>query len=155
MRLLSCIFAILTAVAALAADGKDEKPKSDKELIQGTWDVVSSTEAGRAVPAENTRNLQIIFTADMMSFRPKDAKNPKDTTSIQYTLDPTKDPKEIDTSHELDPGKPILQLGIYSLERDTLKLNLEAAGKPRPTKLESKAGDTGILFVLKRENSDK
>ena len=40
----------------------------------------------------------------------------------------------MDTTHEIDPGKPIVQLAIYSLDGDELKVCLEAAGKPRPTK---------------------
>ena len=69
---------------------------------------------------------------------------------MKYKLDSTQKPKVIDTTHETDPGKPILQLGVYSLDGDTLKLCLESAGKPRPAKLETKPQDTSVLFVLKR-----
>jgi hypothetical protein len=41
-------------------------------------------------------------------------------------------------------------LAIYALDGDELKLCLEAAGKPRPTKFESKPGDTTVVWVLKR-----
>jgi hypothetical protein len=56
----------------------------------------------------------------------------------------------MDTTHEIDPGKPIVQLAIYALDGDDLKLCLEAAGKPRPTRFESKKGDTTVMWVLKR-----
>ena len=46
--------------------------------------------------------------------------------------------------------QPIVQLGIYSLEGDSLKLCLEAASRPRPKTLESKEGETTHAFVLKR-----
>jgi uncharacterized protein (TIGR03067 family) len=70
---------------------------------------------------------------------------------MKYKLDSTQKPKAIDTTHEIDLGKLILQLGVYSLDGDTLKLRLESAGKPRPAKLETKAKDMSVLFVLKRE----
>ncbi|HVS35980.1 MAG TPA: sigma-70 family RNA polymerase sigma factor [Gemmataceae bacterium] len=138
-----------------AADDKDEKPQSDKDLIQGTWDVVSFTEGGTEAPPEMARNIQMVFTADLLKWGPKDSKDPKDTIGIHYTLDPAKDPKGIDTSHEIDLGKPIVQLGVYSLEGDALKLCLSAAGKPRPTKLESDAAHGSVLFVLKRAGAGK
>jgi uncharacterized protein (TIGR03067 family) len=125
-----------------------EALKSDKELIQGTWEVVSSSESGREVPADGAR---FIFTADMLMLQPKDATNVRDMMGMKYTLDPTKQPKSIDTSHELDPGQPIIQLGIYSLKGDTLELCLEGAGIPRPTEL---GGETGHGFILKRTKSD-
>jgi hypothetical protein len=61
----------------------------------------------------------------------------------------------MDTTHEIDPGKPIVQLAIYSLDGDELKVCLEAAGKPRPTKFVSKAGDTSVVWVLKRVTKEK
>ena len=136
--------ALLAAATPLAAGGKGEQPKSDHDLIQGTWKVVSAEEAG------NTRevgdNLHFVFTVDTLSMRWADA----DLIRMKYTLDATRRPKAIDTTHEIDPGKPIVQLGIYSLDGDELKLCLEAAAKPRPAKLESRTGMTSVFLVLKR-----
>jgi uncharacterized protein (TIGR03067 family) len=56
----------------------------------------------------------------------------------------------MDITREIDPGKPLSHPATYALNGDELKLCLEAAGKPRPTKFESKAGDTTIGWVLKR-----
>ena|SRR5688572_2781311 len=137
MRHLSYSLAILIAATLFAAD---EKPKSDKEMIQGTWDIVSTGELGKP---QSATGRQIIFAANIMTYKDKEFFRP----GIQYKLDATKKPKEIDTSHELDPGNPIIQLGVYSLDGDTLKLRLAAAGEPRPAKLEPKAGE---FFVCKR-----
>jgi hypothetical protein len=51
---------------------------------------------------------------------------------------------------EEEPGHPIHQTAIYSLDGDTLKICSTAAGKPRPTKFESKRGDFGGLWILQR-----
>jgi len=144
---LPCIVALLM-VTSCSTQESDDNAKSDKELILGTWEVVSATESGREVPVDGAR---FIFTVDIMTLQPKDATDVQDMIGVKYTLDPTTKPKSIDTSHELDPGKPIIQLGIYSLKGDTLELCLEGAGKPRPTEL---GGETGHGFILKRTKSD-
>jgi uncharacterized protein (TIGR03067 family) len=144
MRSLLIALAALFATSLFAADDKGGKPKSDHELIQGTWKVVSAQEAGRKRKVPD--DFRFVITADVLSM--KSGKD--DPISVKYKLDPSKRPKAMDTSHEIDPGKPIVQLAIYALDGDELKLCLEAAGKPRPTRLESKAGSTSVLFVLKR-----
>ena len=53
----------------------------------------------------------------------------------KYTINPAKDPKEMDWFPEEDPGKPIHQAGIYSLKGDTLKIWVVGAGLPRPREL--------------------
>ena len=99
-------------------------------------------------------DFRVVITADALSMNPgKDAdfSIPK----RKYTLDASKRLKAMDTSHELDPGKPIVQLAIYALDGDELKLCLARAGEPRPTKFESKAGDATVVWVLKRVQKDK
>src|SRR3954454_9827438 len=102
MKCLPYTLAILMAATAFAADKEGERPKSDKELIQGTWEVVSATEGGRV---RDPLGLRVVFTADLMTFKPKNAKGPKDTRGLTYTLDPAKTPKHIDTSHRLGPAE--------------------------------------------------
>ncbi len=144
--------AVLCATALFAVAESGDKPKSDHDLIQGTWKVVSTEESGKMpkVPAD----FRVVITADMLSMNPgKDADF--SIPSRKYTLDASKRPKAMDTSHELDPGKPIVQLAIYALDGDELKLCLGRAGEPRPTKFESKAGDTVVVWVLRRVQQDK
>jgi uncharacterized protein (TIGR03067 family) len=149
VRSLLILPAILCATTGLAADDKGEKPKADGELIQGTWRVVSAEAAGKAPKIPD--DLRLVITADTLSIQPgKD-----DPIRMRYKLDPTQRPKAMDTTHEIDPGKPISQLAIYALDGDELKLCLEAAGKPRPTKFESKAGDTSAVWVLRRVKEGK
>lgn len=68
----------------------------------------------------------------------------------KYTIDPSKDPREMDWFIEEEPGHPIHQAAIYSLDGDTLKINCAAAGKPRPTNFESRKGDFCSVWFLKR-----
>jgi uncharacterized protein (TIGR03067 family) len=146
MKSLITLLPVLCAATLLAAEKQGEKPKTDRDLIQGTWKVVTIQEAGKSPKVPD--DLRFVITADTLLIKPgKD-----DPIGMKYKLDPAKRPKAMDTTHEIDPGKPIVQRAIYSLEGDELKICLESAGKPRPTKFESKAGDSSIMLVLKRAN---
>lgn len=136
--------AFIALIFVTGAVATDKDTKSDQERIQGTWEVVSGETNGKAMP--DAVGMKFVFTKDVWRI----GKDGKDGLAVKYTLDPTKAPKAIDTTHELDPGKPIVQLGIYELKEDALKISLEAAGRGRPATFESKAGSTTTSFVLKR-----
>jgi len=136
--------AALTALFGISAGPKDDAAKADKRTIQGTWKFVSVLDQGMEQQMPEGNRL-VIASDSLKVVYPKD-----DPRGWKYTIDPSKDPKEMDWIVEIDPGHPIRQLAIYSLEVDTLKICSTAAGKPRPTKFESKKGDFGGLWVLKR-----
>jgi uncharacterized protein (TIGR03067 family) len=144
MKSLVTTLAVLCAATLGAADEQGDKPKTDHELIQGTWKVVSAQEAGKSPKIPD--DLRFVITADTLFIK----RGKDDPIGMKYKLYPTKKPKAMDTTHEIDAGKRISQLAIYALDGDELKLCLEAAGKPRPTKFESKPGDTTIVWFLKR-----
>lgn len=134
----------LAALFCTSAGPKDDAAKPDKETIQGTWRFVSVLDQGQEQPWPEGNRL--VVTSNLL----KIVYVKDDPMGWAYTIDPSKDPKEMDWIVEIDPGRPIRQLAIYSLDGDTLKICSTAAGKPRPTKFESKKGDFGGLWVLKR-----
>jgi uncharacterized protein (TIGR03067 family) len=154
MKSLLIPLAVMCAATLSPADNKGEKRKSDHDLIQGTWKIVEFQEAGNVLKAHPFFH-SIRFTADGLFLMGKNAKGKEGAIPLMYTLDASKRPKTMDTTHELEKGKPIVQRAIYALDGDELKLSMTAAGKPYPTKLESKAGDAWISFVLKRVKKDK
>jgi len=142
-RPLAALVTIVVACCLSAAPPGDAE--KDRDRIQGTWKPVSMLDQGKEQPTPEGN--RVVITSDVMQIvYPKD-----DPMGWRYTIDPSKDPREMDWIVEIDPGHPIRQLAIYSLEGDTLKICSAAAGKPRPTKFESKAGDFGGVWVLKRE----
>jgi len=155
MRQIALIpFAVMFAAMLFAGHSNGEKPKSDHDLIQGKWKIVSAAEGGTVAKPEEYPFTHFEFTADTLSFWGKSERTAKPAAiTLTYKLDASKQPKTMDTSHELDKGKPIIQLAIYALDGDELKLSLAPAGKPYPTKLESK-GDWSF-FVLKRVKKDE
>jgi len=134
-------------LGGLSVLGANDDVPSDQDQIVGTWEIVSSHEGGKDV-SETYRAMKVVFTRDRLKLMPKDQT--EDGLNLEYKLDPTKKPKHINTTHELDPGKPISQLGIYELDGDKLKLCLEAADRGRPDKFETKAKGSAHLMILKR-----
>jgi uncharacterized protein (TIGR03067 family) len=142
--------AALSALFCAAADPKEEAAAADRAGIQGTWKFVSVLDQGREMPMPD--GMRVVITSDALTMvYPKDPEN-KDQQSRgwKYTIDPSKDPKEMDWFVEETPGQPIHQPAIYVLDGAKLKICSTAQGKPRPAKFESKRGDFGGLWVLER-----
>ncbi|HTI52429.1 MAG TPA: TIGR03067 domain-containing protein [Planctomycetaceae bacterium] len=141
--------AALAALFCISAGTKDADKKADKEKLQGTWKFVSVQVQGREEPMPD--GIRVVITSDTLTMvYPKDGDNKEEKKGWKYTIDPSKDPKEMDWFVEETPGQSIHQPAIYVLEGATLKICSTAQGKPRPTKFESKRGDFGGLWVLKR-----
>jgi uncharacterized protein (TIGR03067 family) len=127
----------LTALPAAAAPMKPD-PKADAAL-KDTWEVVSTTFDGKEVPSAG-RTLVFgdrEFTAYVGA---------KKSRTLTFTLDPTTDPKRID----LERAGTEKTFGIYTLDKDQLKICYGEPGAQRPKAFESKAGDRVFLLVLKR-----
>jgi uncharacterized protein (TIGR03067 family) len=143
----------LAAVSALfcaAAGPKEEAARADLDRIQGTWKLVSVLDQGREQPMPD--GIRVVITSDALTtVYPKDGENKDgEKRGWKYTIDPSKNPKEMDWFVEETPGQTIHQPAIYVLDGATLKICSAAQGKPRPTKFESKRGDFGGLWVLER-----
>ena len=89
---------------------------------------------------------RVVITSDLVT--QTYAKD--DPRGWKYTIDPSKDPKQMDWLIEETPGQTILNPAIYSLDGDMLKIASAAQGKPRPTTFQSKKGDFGGVWILKR-----
>ena len=134
-----------TRAAVQGADESkaDEKPKADKDNLQGSWAVISLEERGKEVPEEEVkeRNAEMVFSGEKVTLPIKG-----ESKVAEYKLDPSKKPKEID--FVLD-GKT--HKGIYLLEKDTLKLCVQkVADGERPTKFATE-GTTNVQYGLKRK----
>jgi uncharacterized protein (TIGR03067 family) len=93
---LLAIAASLTALAA-ADDAKDEAIRKDRNLIEGTWRVVSLEVNGEKFKEDDAKALTVVNGADgSWSLRDQGDERSKGTS----TIDPTKNPKNHRLHHD-------------------------------------------------------
>ena len=129
--------ALLTTVMSTADDKKDEK-KSDKDLLQGEWVVVSVEFFGKKIEGEKDRKVVVKgdeWTAPTGGL-------------FKFKLDETKKPKQLDLTGGKAPVGATWQ-GIYQIEGDTLTFcRSQGTSGERPK--EFKAAEGVFLMVCKR-----
>jgi uncharacterized protein (TIGR03067 family) len=154
-------------------DGNDQKPKTDKERLQGKWQLVSQVRNGEEAKLKGDEAvvIEMSFVGDTMRLRNVtthnlDPANPQlSTTYARYRLETTAKLKSFDEVEcsvedlfdlaEIDKkfdNPDERYLGVYSLEDDTLTLcfSMIKGTKMRPTAFESKEGSDVMLQVFKR-----
>jgi RNA polymerase sigma factor (sigma-70 family) len=142
--------AYLGVAAGQAAkdDKKADKPKEDKDAIQGSWKVVKVQENGK--DASDTDNGKTFMSAPLSITGTKIVL--EGVFEMNYQLDPTAKPKAID----LDNGGDKSFSCVYSLDGNTLTICAPVMpGDPRPSEVACKEGSNTRMLVLKREAKDK
>src|SRR5262249_49327677 len=133
--------AVLLGVGLLLYPAQADPPRDDRALIQGAWQAVSVERGGQPAPDDYTRSMRLVFADDRVSMPNRGLDEKKGAT---FKLDPAARPKTIDIVLE----KEAKMLGIYELDKETLKLCLVEAGTPRPTEFVGK--DRQVLIVFRR-----
>jgi uncharacterized protein (TIGR03067 family) len=114
--------------------------------IRGSWSCVSAIVDGKSLPEATRAALRLTLTAD----RYKTEKGSEVLFDSTYTLDPAKQPNQINIIGEGDLlGKEAL--GIYSLQGGSLQLCYTMPGGARPAAFESPAGSKAFLTVWKKQ----
>jgi uncharacterized protein (TIGR03067 family) len=126
----------------LAADNaQEEAAKKDLKKLQGTWNLVSAMQDGKALAADKVQRTTIVIKGHEFHFPGlAEYATAKEGT---FKLDATKKPKRMDSTST--QGE--VMLGIYELEGDLYKVCFAPAGKKRPTDFVSKSGSKYILQV--------
>jgi uncharacterized protein (TIGR03067 family) len=138
---LSVVAACALLVSAVWAV-EEEKPKSDKDALQGTWSMVAGTRDGKSLPEDVIKRIKFVVSGDKMTQVVGDQKN-----EHSYKLNPDKSPKEIDV--DLGDGK--IGKGIYELKGDTFKVaHGNRPDSPRPKDFTSKEGSGVMVAEFKR-----
>jgi RNA polymerase sigma factor (sigma-70 family) len=142
------------------APGKDaDKPKSDNDRLQGTWEFVAATQGGKTKKLqdfgeEDGRPKSLKFTGDKLLAVMVNSGGKEVEFQYGFELDPSQKPKKIDLIADGEP-KGVSGPGVYELEGDSLRVCFP--GQPdqeRPTKLESKEGENYLLLTYKRVGKD-
>jgi uncharacterized protein (TIGR03067 family) len=127
-----------------------DKPRDDREAIQGNWVAVSAKMDGQEAPAEAIKDFLLVITADKLVFNPKG-----ENRSSTYQLDPAKTPKVIEATPQDGPAKGKTVRGLYELDGDHLKLCLLNGEGKEPTEFATKPGSGLRMLILKRKPADK
>ncbi len=124
-------------------------PKTDKELLQGDWAMVSYETAGKVDPDAVKQGVRLTIEGDRFTLRPKLALHFAHGT---FTLDRGKQPKSIDfmQKYGLPQEKPVLVPGIYELDGRTMKICRATSGDKRPTEFTTKPHSGMELFIFRR-----
>jgi uncharacterized protein (TIGR03067 family) len=112
------------------------KPKTDQELLQGTWKVAKLWFGGREVVVAD---LEMVFAGDQIAQRGEGR-----ALQASFRLDPGKDPKEIDF---LFPQR-VTRRGIYRVEGDHMLLCWNLEGPERPADF---TGKRFYYYELRRQ----
>jgi RNA polymerase sigma factor (sigma-70 family) len=112
-----------------------QKPKTDQELLQGTWKVTKMWFGGREGLKED---IDMIFAGNQFTQRAV-----RSTFQASFRLDPGKDPKEIDFLF----ARRVTWRGIYRLEGDHLLLCWNTNGRKRPADF---TGEDFYYYELRR-----
>ena len=135
--------AALAVIAAGPARPDDPKAKGPADL-QGCWKLVSIEAGGKGQAPVGGSSPRWVVKGDKVLYGGEEA--------ITLAADPATDPKALDLKLS---GPDRMYEGIYSVEKDTLKVcvNARADAKDRPGKLSTEGQDGWRLFVFEREKA--
>jgi RNA polymerase sigma-70 factor (ECF subfamily) len=119
---------------------KTEQKKPDRELLQGTWIPIASEVDGVKKDKDDPKLSQwkLIFDGDKVTL--------PDRVNVGYTLDPRKQPKEIDI---MAGKKASAMKAIYELRDNIMMLSFKKGSDERPSDFDTKKNES-VLIVFER-----
>jgi uncharacterized protein (TIGR03067 family) len=147
---------LLAKVPAPVSKEGSAKPKTDAELIQGTWRVVQGEVKGKAVPELliQTLNPHVTLSGNNITWN-VGSGTPLPNLEGVFHLDASKTPKAMDiVVFDKVKNQRIVVLGIYKLDGDALEIcHAVEPSQPaqRPKEFKTDAESFVGHVVLKRE----
>jgi uncharacterized protein (TIGR03067 family) len=140
-------------VSSASAWAQSTQVAEDQKRLQGIWRV-------RSVSDASMLREQLAFDGNKLLFLWGRVPG----SELPYTLDPAKDPKQIDlvqtalvtlAGQKRPVQKQVILPGIYAFERDRLKLRIVqgAGGRPIDFSAKARSGDWDCVFILERDTS--
>jgi uncharacterized protein (TIGR03067 family) len=139
---------MLTITLVLAAQGAGDDPnKKDLDAMQGVWKVVELSEKGTKLAAKETDPVDIVILGTKMAVN----DDGKFREEITLKLDAKQTTKAVDFHYTKGPNLGKVEVGIYVLDGDTLKICInEKKDGARPTEFTSTKENEFSLVVLKK-----
>ncbi len=147
MQAFLSVVLLLSAASAGLSPCEDDPSPFEEELkkLSGTWQMVSAQLAGEKFPDDFVRNTTLVISGDNYVVTVGDAK---DEGKVRVVTG--KRPKAMDITGVSGPNKGRTFLTVYHLDRDTLRVCYDLAGKNRPTEFKTQPGTKLFLATYKR-----
>jgi uncharacterized protein (TIGR03067 family) len=145
VRNLAVLIVVSVASVGLCADPK--VPKADKAL-NGWWKPDSAVMAGKELPREELKPRYLELSNGKYLLNQGDQVD-----EGTYKIDESENPKTISFVVTKGESKGKTMLGIYELEKRSLRICFDLSGKTRPTKFESKPDTQSFLASYHRLSS--
>jgi len=151
------MFRTLAAILLLSrasAWAQTTRVAEDQKRLQGIWRVTNVD-----CPAESRvamLRVQLAFEGDKVLF----LSVPHPGVEFSYTVDPAKDPKQIDLSRTVVIGgagqnRPVQLIlrGIYACEENRLRLRIDQGARGRDFSDKASSGEWYCVFTVERDTS--
>lgn len=137
---------MVLVVGLLARANAQDDAKAELKKLEGTWVMVSGEQEGKPLSEEVVKNARLVIKGNE-----HDVKVGSDVFKGTHKVDPTKKPKEIDSSDVEGPHKGKTIRGIYEVDGNQFKVCFAPPEKERPKEFTTKSGTGHILHVWKRQ----
>lgn len=135
---------LLVVVAGGAAI---QSPPDEAQRHQGTWAVVRFEREGQVTGAEVLGQIIREVDGDHIVWR----RDGRRFAGTRFTVDPTREPNELDLIPDGGPSRGERVLAIYEFRPDgTLRICVADPGRPRPTAFESPEGSGWTVQEFRR-----
>jgi uncharacterized protein (TIGR03067 family) len=128
--------------------GQDQAEGEDLKKIQGAWEPTSAQAEGAQIPADDLSSIVVTIKDHAYSVELGDRTDEGD-----LSLDPSKQPRQMDVHARSGPDEGQTLLAIYELSGDTWRVCYARAGKPRPEAFTTSEGSQRVLISYKRKKS--
>lgn len=140
-----CCIVIALVILLVGTYAKSDDVQDDFKSSQGTWDLIYFERDGKEVKLPG--RTQVTIAPEKFTVKRGD----KIIAAGTSKLDPTKNPKALDSTYTEGPDKGKTFKGIYQLDGDTMKFC--RPGSPddaRPTEFKTTPGSGALFTVYKR-----
>jgi uncharacterized protein (TIGR03067 family) len=137
---------VLVLGFGVAAGPRPEMVERERQRLEGTWKVTRADAGGTPIPQKEFRDLRLTFKGDKFTARRGD----DDAQEGSFTIDPTKNPKEMDITRRNGPARGQKQLAVYQLNGDLLTICSCESETERPTGFDTREQPTWTVMVLRR-----
>jgi uncharacterized protein (TIGR03067 family) len=144
MRRLAGLLPLLSVLSLAAA--RPDAVARELERLEGTWEVRFIEADGQKVPPDVYKDFKLIFKGSSFA-TVRDGEQRQGSIRI----DPLKKPATMDILLERGPDSGKVQLAIYALEGDSLRICGAQPGLDRPRDFETRGKKGVTLLILRRQ----